>query len=94
MELIKIIEREGRELVSSRELDEFLEIKTKYKDCFSRMAEYLLGEEIDFIRVAQKRATNNLKNPVTTIIDHASSIDMAKEISMIQRAEKEKAARQ
>ena len=94
MELIKIIEREGRQLVSGRELHEFLEIRTKYKDWFRRMVEYGFEEEIDFIRVAQKRATNNLKNPVTTVIDHAISIDMAKEISMIQRIEKGKAARQ
>lgn len=94
MELIKIIEREGRQLVSGRELHEFLEIRTKYKDWFPRMVEYGFEEEIDFIRVAQKRATNNLKNPVTTVIDHAISIDMAKEISMIQRTEKGKAARQ
>ena len=94
MELIKIIEREGRQLVSGRELHEFLEIKTKYKDWFRKMVEYGFEEEIDFIRVAQKRATNNLKNPVTTVIDHAISIDMAKEISMIQRTEKGKAARQ
>ena len=94
MELIKIIEIEGRQLVSGRELHEFLEIKTKYKDWFPRMVEYGFEEEIDFIKVAQKRATNNLKNPVTTVIDHAISIDMAKEISMIQRTEKGKAARQ
>ena len=94
MELIKIIEREGRQLVSGRELHEFLEIKTKYKDWFPRMVEYGFEEEIDFIKVAQKRATNNLKNPVTTVIDHGISIDMAKEISMIQRTEKGKAARQ
>ena len=94
MELIKIIEREGRQLVSGRELHEFLEIRTKYKDWFRRMVEYGFEEEIDFIRVAQKRATNNLKNPVTTVIDHAISIDMAKEISMIQRTEKGKASRQ
>lgn len=31
---------------------------------------------------------------MTTVIDHAISIDMAKEISMIQRIEKGKAARQ
>lgn len=94
MELIKIIERDGRQLVSGRELHEFLEIRTKYKDWFRRMVEYGFEEESDFIRVAQKRATNNLKNPVTTVIDHAISLDMAKEISMIQRTEKGKIARQ
>ena len=57
------------------------------------MVEYGFEEGIDFVMVAQKRATNNLKNPVTTVIDHAISIDMAKEISMIQRTEKGKQAR-
>ena len=86
MELIKIIEKEGRQLVIGRELHEFLEIGTKYKDWFPRMVEYGFEEEIDFIRVAQKRATNNLKNPVTTVIDHAISIDMAKEIIINYKA--------
>lgn len=94
MELIKIVERCGRQLVSGRELHEFLEVKTKYKDWFPRMVEYGFDEEIDYIRVAQKRATNNFKNPVTTVIDHGISIDMAKEISMIQRSQKGKLARQ
>ena len=94
MELIKIIEREGRQLVSGRELHEFLEIKTRYNDWFKRMVEYGFDEGSDFLLVTQKRETNNLKNPVTTVIDHAISIDMAKEISMIQRTEKGKAARQ
>ena len=49
MELIKIIEREGRQLVSGRELHEFLEIGTKYKDWFPRMVEYGFEEGIDFI---------------------------------------------
>ena len=94
-DLIKITTNDkGQQLVSGRELHEFLGIKTKYKDWFPRMVEYGFEEEIDFIRVAQKRATNNLKNPVTTVIDHAISIDMAKEISMIQRTEKGKIARQ
>lgn len=85
MELIKIIEREGRQLVSGRELHEFLEIKTRYNDWFKRMVEYGFDEGSDFLLVTQKRETNNFKNPVTTVIDHAISIDMAKEISMIQR---------
>lgn len=93
-ELIKITTNDkGQHLVSGRELHEFLGIKTKYKDWFPRMVEYGFERNIDFIMVAQKRATNNLKNPVTTIIDHAISIDMAKEISMIQRTEKGKQAR-
>ena len=93
-DLIKITTNDkGQHLVSGRELHEFLEIRTKYKDWFPRMVEYGFEEGIDFVMVAQKRATNNLKNPVTTVIDHAISIDMAKEISMIQRTEQGKQAR-
>ena len=63
MELIKIIEREGRQLVSGWELHEFLEIKTRYNDWFKRMVEYGFDEGSDFLLVTQKRETNNLKNP-------------------------------
>ena len=44
--------------------------------------------------VSQKTETNNPKNPWAEITDHAVSLDMAKEISMIQRSEKGKQARQ
>ena len=60
-DLIKIITNDkGQQLVSGRELHEFLGIKTKYKDRFPRMVKYGFKENIDFIMVAQKRATNNL----------------------------------
>lgn len=55
MELIKIIEREGRQLVSGRELHEFLEIKTRYNDWFKRMVEYGFDEGSDFLLVTQKK---------------------------------------
>lgn len=94
-ELIKVNVNENQEpVVSARELHEFLEVKTKYKDWFPRMCEYGFIENQDFILVAQKRATNNPKNPTTEFIDHAIKLDMAKEISMIQRNEKGKQARQ
>ena len=93
-DLIKITTNDkGQQLVSGRELHEFLEVKTRYNDWFPRMVEYGFEEGIDFIMVTQKRVTNNLKNSVTTVIDHAISIDMAKEISMIQRTNKGKQAR-
>lgn len=80
--------------LSARELHKFLEVQTKYTDWFKRMCEYGFNENVDYRLVAQKRETNNPKNPFTTINDHEISIDMAKEISMIQRSEKGKQARQ
>lgn len=55
------------------------------------MAEYGFVENIDFVRVTQKCPT---PGGIQNITDHAMSIDMAKEISMIQRTEKGKQARQ
>ncbi len=70
-----------------RDLHKALEVKTKYADWFSRMCEYGFTENTDFILVSQKRETNNPKNPYTIITDHQLTIDMAKEICMIQRSD-------
>ena len=62
-DLIKITTTDkGKQLVSGRELHEFLEVKTRYNDWFPRMIAYGFGENVDFILVTQKRATNNLNN--------------------------------
>lgn len=84
----------GEIVVSGRELHEFLGVKTPYTQWFERMIGYGFDEINDFALVSQKCETNNPKNPFTTIIDHALKIDMAKEISMIQRNERGKQARQ
>ena len=94
-ELIKIeINENGEQLISARELHKFLEVKTKFKDWFPRMCEYGFIENKDYILVAQKRATNNPKNPLTEINDYLMKISMAKELSMIQRNAKGKEARE
>jgi len=93
-ELMRVNYTQDEPTVSGRELHEFLEVKTKYKDWFPRMTEYGFTENQDFALVAQKRATNNPKNPITDIMDHQITIPMAKEICMIQRSEKGKQARQ
>lgn len=93
-ELLKINYETEQPTVSARELYEGLEIKTAFKDWFPRMAAYGFEENQDFILVAQKRATNNPKNPVATYNDYQISVDMAKQICMIQRSEKGKQYRQ
>ena len=93
-ELIRVNYSKEQPTVSGRELHEFLEAKTKYSDWFNRMKEYGFTEEIDYILVAQKRETNNPKNPYTEFTDHQLTIPMAKELCMIQRTEKGKIARQ
>lgn len=87
-ELIKInYENADRPTVLGRDLHEVLGIKTKYVDWFNRMCEYGFTENTDFILVAQKRETNNPKNPYTVVNDHQLTIEMAKELCMIQRTD-------
>ncbi|HDK7162138.1 TPA: phage antirepressor KilAC domain-containing protein [Clostridium botulinum] len=94
-QLIPIKENENCEvIISGRELHEFLEVKTRYDIWFDRMKEYGFLENTDFVLVVQKRTTNNPRNPITEITDHAIKLDMAKELAMIQRNEKGKQARQ
>ncbi len=88
-ELIKINENNT---VSARELHEFLEIGTRFDKWFGRMCEYGFEENSDFRAIAQKRPT--AQSNITTYIDYEITVDMAKELSMIQRSEKGKQARQ
>ena len=87
-ELIKVDYTHDRPAVSARELHEFLEVKTAYKDWFPRMCEYGFSEGQDF-RSFLSESTGG--RPAQ---DAALSIDMAKEICMLQRNEKGKIARQ
>lgn len=89
-DLIKITTKNGKQLVSARELHEFLEIKTDFRKWFPRMCEYGFVENADFTRAFQKCPT---LGGIQTVADYAITIDMAKEISMIQRTEKGKQAR-
>ena len=91
-ELFKVNYDNERITLSARELHEFLEVKTKYKDWFPRMTEYGFVENIDYQAIAQKRAT--AQGNETTYTDHQITIEMAKEIAMLQRNEKGKQARQ
>lgn len=90
-ELIKITKDEqGNSVVSGRDLHEFLGVKDNYTDWFKRMVAYGFTENVDFIGLSEK--SDKLGGRPKT--DHALTLDMAKEISMIQRTEKGKQARQ
>lgn len=92
-ELIKIEVKEGQQLVSGRDLHTFLEIKTPYTQWIERMIEYGFVENTDYILVSQKSESSNITG-VKVVQEHLMTIAMAKEISMIQRNEKGKLARQ
>lgn len=92
-ELIPTQENDSGEiLVTGRDLHEFLEVGTRYNDWFKRMLTYGFVENIDFVTVTQKRVT--AQGNETTYIDHHIKLDMAKEISMLQRNVRGKQARQ
>lgn len=92
-ELIKVTTNENNEqLVSGRELHEFLKVNTPYKKWFDRMSDYGFVENIDFL--VTDIFVPNSNGGKQYQIDHAMKLDMAKEISMIQRTEKGKQARQ
>lgn len=94
-ELIKVTTNENDEqLVSGRELHDFLEVETPYKKWFGRMSEYGFAENVDFIVMDKFVQDETAFGGHRKVTDHALKLDMAKEISMIQRSEKGKQARQ
>lgn len=89
-ELIPITYQNDRPAVSARELHEFLEVGTRFNDWFARMKEYGFSEGTDFYSFLSK-TTEQGGRPAT---DYVLSLDMAKELCMIQRTERGKQARQ
>lgn len=90
-ELIKINYESDRPTVLARDLHEFLEVKTAYKDWFPRMCEYGFAEGEDYCSFLSDRSDGLPGKPRQ---DAQLTIDMAKEICMLQRNEKGKRARQ
>ena len=74
--------------VSARELHEGLEVRTAFKDWFPRMLEYGFEAGKDF---CSKMSESTGGRPAT---DYLISVDMAKQICMLQRSEKGKQYRQ
>ncbi len=92
-ELIKIEVRDGSQLVSGRELHEFLGIGTEYMKWFSRMTNYGFIENVDFIVIVKNDEDDTAFGGIRKSTDHLIKLNMAKEISMLQRNEKGKEAR-
>ena len=87
-ELIKMTYDNDRATVSGRELHEKLEIKTEYRHWFPRMCEYGFVEGVDFNPVIFDRLEMEGDREVKrTVTDHQMTIEMAKQICMIQRTD-------
>ena len=80
---------EGIPTVNGRALHEFLGVGTEYRHWFPRMCEYGFIDGLDYTPFIFDHPKNKQET-----VDHAMSLDMAKELSMIQRTEKGKQARQ
>lgn len=82
--------------VNARELHEFLGSGTRYNDWFSRrVKEYGFQENIDYICLTQKRVTQTSsgKKGLAQEQNHYITLDMAKELAMVERNEKGREAR-
>lgn len=92
-ELIKITTNEsGNQVVSARELHKFLEITERFNNWFNRMLQFDFVENEDYTSVKSFTVVNN--GASRELDDYALTLNCAKEISMVQRSEKGKLARQ
>ena len=89
-ELVKV--NFDTQTVSARELHEQLRIGTEFAKWFSRMCEYGFSTGNDYSEVIVKNDENSKGGRPAT--DYNISVDMAKQICMIQRTPEGKAVRQ
>ena len=91
-ELIKVsVDENNEQVVSCREIYNFLNISDRYSRWFERMCEYGFVENIDYTSVKSYTVVNN--GAKKGIEDHLIKLSMAKEIAMLQRNEKGKQIR-
>lgn len=88
-ELFKINYEVDRITLSARELHEFLELTERFSTWFERMKQYGFEENVDYLG---RKVFNTLARQ--ELQDYEITLDMAKEIAMIQRNDKGKQARQ
>lgn len=84
-QLIKISYNSESPTVSGRDLHNALGIKTKYADWFKRMCDYGFCEGVDFTTCFSNLGSKMHGGQNKT--DHQLTIDMAKELCMIQRTD-------
>ncbi len=85
---LKVTSNSDRVTVSARELHDALQIQTKFKDWFPRMAEYGFTEGEDFnpLKFEQVQIEGN-RQVTREVKDYQITLEMAKQICMIQRTD-------
>ena len=87
-ELIKITEQKGIQLVDARELHRKLKVQTKFTNWFPRrVEEYKFDEGKDYFAENQLLPKNGQKVYHRPRTEYFLTIDMAKEIAMVERTE-------
>lgn len=94
-ELVKIsketIGNESVNAVDARELHAFLEVKTAFHDWINkRISSYKFIKDYDYLKISD----SNYKGIGQAPVFYTISLDMAKELSMVERNQKGKQARQ
>ena len=102
-ELIKVTYDSERPTISGRDLHEALEVNSNYTTWFNRMSEYGFTEGEDYLAMWSNSKNGNAAETTYSPqkmsalgyeLNHQLTIDMAKEICMLQRSEKGKQFRQ
>lgn len=91
-ELVKVVEENGEQLVSARELHEFLEVKKDFSDwikTYINNEDYGFEEGVDYTTF-KGNSTESVPRPR---IEYILKLDMAKELSMLSKVSKGKIAR-
>ena len=91
-QLIKVNYENDRQTVLGRDLHGFLKVESNYTTWFKRMTEYGFTENTDYVTCLPNLESQNHGGQNKQ--DHQITIDMAKEISMLQRTDRGKQARQ
>lgn len=98
LELIKVTTNEqGQKLVSARELHDVLVTsegkQERFSQWFKRHLQYGFEENVDYVG-CKKFYTANQHGAIGELDDYAMTIDMAKELAMLQKSEKGRKVRQ
>lgn len=90
-ELFNVTTNGDKLTLSARELHKELNVTDRFTRWFERMGEYGFEENIDFTSVKSSTLVNN--GATRELQDYRITLDMAKEIAMLQRNEKGKQIR-
>ena len=93
-DLIKVEVAGEKPTVLGRDLHAALEVDTQYSKWFERMTEYGFTEGVDFVTVVKNVYREDGTLMPQTQTDHQLTLDMAKELCMLQRTDKGKECRQ